>query len=122
MNEKNVKITKRSHVYKGYVSTYSVKILNFFNPELQLKDSESAIKNKLIDLMSQLKVFKFVTALVIEFKKYKVMIKHYMQPFTRTQKQRQLLMKKILIMHLNQSIALLYQTLKNTHTLTQSSD
>ena len=63
------------------MSTYSVKILNFFNPELQLKDSESAIKNKLIDLMSQLKVFKFVTALVIEFKKYKVMIKHYMQPF-----------------------------------------
>ena len=96
--------------------------MNFFNPELQLKDSESAIKNKLIDLLSQLKVFKFVTALVIEFKKYKVMIKHYMQPFTQTQKQKQLLMKKILIMYLNQSIVSLYQTLKNIHTLRQSSD
>ena len=40
-----------------------------FNPELQLKDTESAIKNKLIELMTQLKDFKFVTALVLVFKK-----------------------------------------------------
>ena len=56
MNEKNVKIIKWAHVFKGYAGTYNVEILNFFNPQLQLKDSESAIKSKLIDLLSQLKL------------------------------------------------------------------
>ena len=36
LNEKNIKITKRKHNFKGYSSTYNVKILNSFNPELQL--------------------------------------------------------------------------------------
>ena len=36
---------------------------------LQLKDTEYAIKNKLIDLLSELKGFKPVTKLVSEFKK-----------------------------------------------------
>ena len=49
MNEKIVKITKQSRAFKGYASSYNVEILNSFNPELQLKDTESAIKNKLID-------------------------------------------------------------------------
>ena len=40
-----------------------------FIPELQLKDTESAIKNKLIDSLTELKVFKVVTTLVLEFKK-----------------------------------------------------
>ena len=43
LNKNNVKITKRSHAFKGYASSYNVKILNSFNPELQLKDTESAI-------------------------------------------------------------------------------
>ena len=43
--------------------------MNSFNPELQLKDSESAIKSKLIELLTQLKGFKFVTTLVLVFKK-----------------------------------------------------
>ena len=34
-------------------------------------------------------------------------------PFIRTQKQKQLLMKAILMMNLNQSIVRLYQTYKN---------
>ena len=62
MNEKNVKITKRSHAFKRYASSY-VEILNSFNPELQLKD------NKLIDLLNELKGFKFMTTLVLVFKK-----------------------------------------------------
>ena len=37
---------KRSHAYKGYASN-NVDILNSFNPELQLKDTESASRNKL---------------------------------------------------------------------------
>ena len=52
LNEKNVKITERSHAFKAYASSYNVEILNYFNPEIQLKDSESVIKNKLIDLLT----------------------------------------------------------------------
>ena len=47
LNKKNIKLTKREHTSKGFPNTYNVKILNSFNPELQLKDTESAIKNKL---------------------------------------------------------------------------
>ena len=43
--------------------------MNSFNPELELKDTESAIKSKLIELLTQLKSFKFVTTLVLAFKK-----------------------------------------------------
>ena len=68
LNEKN-KITKREHAFKGYASTYSVEILNSSNPELQLKDTETAIKSKLIELLSQLRGFKFVTTLVLVFTK-----------------------------------------------------
>ena len=46
-----------------------LKILNSFNPELQLKDTKFAIKSKLIELLTQLKGFKFVTTLVLVFKK-----------------------------------------------------
>ena len=70
---KDSKIRKRSHAYKSYPSTYSVKILDSLNPELQLKDIESSIKNELIDLLSILRRFKFVTMSVLEFKKQKMM-------------------------------------------------
>ena len=50
-------------------STFNFKILIFFNRELQLKDTDSAIKSKLIQLLTELKVFKFVTTLVLVFKK-----------------------------------------------------
>ena len=69
MNKKNIKITKREHAFKGYASSYNVEILNSFNPELQLKDTESAIKSKLIELLTQLKRFKFVTRLILVSKK-----------------------------------------------------
>ena len=55
MKKKNSKIIKRSLFCGGYVSTYNVEILNYFNPELQLKDAEFAIKNKLIKLLPRLK-------------------------------------------------------------------
>ena len=41
--------------------------MNSFNPELQLKGTESAIENKLIDLFSELKLIKFVATLVLMF-------------------------------------------------------
>ena len=56
-----------------YASIYSVEIYNSLNLELQLKDTKSAIRNKLIDLLTdflltELKSFKFVRTLVLEFK------------------------------------------------------
>ena len=47
----------------------NVGISNSLNPELQLKDTESAIKSKLVDLLTQSKGFKFVTTLVLELRK-----------------------------------------------------
>ena len=63
-----------------YASIYSVEIYNSLNLELQLKDTKSAIRNKLIDLLTdflltELKGFKFVRTLVLEFKNQKAMIK-----------------------------------------------
>ena len=52
MNEKNVKMKKRAHSFKGYGSSYKVEILNSFNPEVQFKHTESAIKSKLIELFT----------------------------------------------------------------------
>ena len=53
-------------LFKGYAGTYNAEMLNSFNPELQLK---SPIKNNLKKLVSELRGFKFVTTLVLEFKK-----------------------------------------------------
>ena len=47
MNQKNVKITKQAHAFKSYASYYNAEILIYFNPDLQLNDTASAIKNKL---------------------------------------------------------------------------
>ena len=62
-----------------------------------------------IDLLIELSDFKFVTILVLEFKKIENMIKQNITPFILIQKQKQLLMKVILMIHLNHSIVLLYQ-------------
>ena len=35
-------------LFIGYARTYNIETLNSFNPELQLKNTESAIKRKLI--------------------------------------------------------------------------
>ena len=48
LNEENVRIIKRAHAFKGFASSYNVDIFNSSNLELQLKDTESAIKSKLI--------------------------------------------------------------------------
>ena len=62
-----------------------LKFLDSFNPKLQLKDTESSIKNKLIDLLAELRGFKFVATLVLEFKKIQSNDKHYIVPFIGTQ-------------------------------------
>ena len=69
MKEKNVKIIKRAHSFKGYASSYSVEILNSFDTKLQLNDNKSANKNKLKKILTKLRGFKFVTTLVLVLKK-----------------------------------------------------
>ena len=69
LNEKVIKITKQTHAFKRYTSSYNVEILNSFTPELELNNTESSIKNKLINLLTELKGFKFVTTLVLKFRK-----------------------------------------------------
>ena len=64
MSRKNVKITKRAHAFKGYASTYNVKILNSFNSKPQLKDTEDTEYTK----DTELREFKSVTTLVLVLK------------------------------------------------------
>ena len=51
------KTTSREHAFIGFASTYNVEILNSFNPELQLKDTESTVKSNLTDLFDLIKRF-----------------------------------------------------------------
>ena len=83
-------------------STYNVGILNPFNPELkQLNDTEFAIKNKLQKLLSELRGFKFIKALVLVFKKIESKDKTKFDNFYSSS---QVSMKVTLIMCLNQPI------------------
>ena len=49
-----------TRINKSFASTHNAKILNSFSPALQIRDTESAIKNKLQKLVSELRGFKFV--------------------------------------------------------------
>ena len=69
---------KREHVFKGYASIYNVDILNSFNPALQLKDTESAIKSD----------NKFVSILILVFKKIESEDQTNYVNFIRAQKQK----------------------------------
>ena len=51
LNEKKYKNNK-TKAFKGYASTCNVEILNSFNPDLKLKDTEYAIKSKLMKLLT----------------------------------------------------------------------
>ena len=75
LNKKTAKITKTEHPSKVYAITYNDEILNSFKRELQLKDNESTIWSKIIELSSQLKVFKLVATLILVFKKIESAVK-----------------------------------------------
>ena len=51
------------------VHHYNVEILNLFDPELQLINTKPVIKNKLKELLSELKKFKIQTLLFLDYKK-----------------------------------------------------
>ena len=67
----NVKIAIQGHAFKGFANSNNVEIFYSFNPELQLKDIKTTIENKLKKLLAELRGFKFVTTLVLVFKKIK---------------------------------------------------
>ena len=54
-------------LFKGWASSYNVEILNSLNLELQIEDTDSAMKSKLIDLLTQITGFKFVATLALMF-------------------------------------------------------
>ena len=87
--------------------------MNSFNLELQLKNNESANKNKLIDCLSELKGLKFVITLLLDFKKIPSDNKTLYSRFYLNSKAEKKLMKVTLMMYLNEYIRLLYQTYKN---------
>ena len=68
MIQKKQKPFKQKKSKNNFTKVYNVEILNCFNPELQLKDTEFAIKSKLTNLLNQLRCFKFVITVVLEFK------------------------------------------------------
>ena len=84
---KKKKLSKKEHPFKGFASNYNVEILNCFYPELQVRNTESEIKNKL-KLLSELRGFKFVTTLALVFKKVKVKIKQSVTTFIQAQKEK----------------------------------
>ena len=59
----------QSHSSGKCMHQYNVKILNLFDPELQLINTKPKIKNKLKGLLNELKKFKVQTVLVLDYKK-----------------------------------------------------
>ena len=114
MKKRNVKITKREHAFKGFASICYVEILNSFNPELQLQGTESTIKSKLIELLTELKYFKFMATLILVFKKIKSEDKQSSTIFIQTPKQKELSVKVTLCVSIN----LYYNYSKHTKTKT----
>ena len=104
------KMTKQALACKYYAHTYNVEILNYFNPELELKNTKSAISNKLKDLKTELKEFKFAKTLVLVFKNIESDDKTKYNIFYSTSMQTQLLRKVILIVYLKQFIVKSCQT------------
>ena len=107
-----MKIRKRAHAFKGYTSSYNVEILNSFNPELQVKDSKSAIKNKVIESLTRLKGLEFVAKLVLLFKKIESEDKTKYDTFYSSSKA-EININKSDIDDVFKSILQLYQTYKN---------
>ena len=53
----------------NYMHRYNVEILNNFNAELQLINTKPMIKNKLKEMLSELKKFKVQAILILNYKK-----------------------------------------------------
>ena len=104
-----MKITKWANAFKGYSSSFSVEILNSFDPELQLKDTECEVKKNLENILFT--EFRFVTTVLLVLKKIESEDKTKYDTFYSFFKQ--ILMKLTLMTYLNQSILQLYQVYKH---------
>ena len=54
------KITKSLHAFENYTPIYNVQVMNSFNTELQLKRTESMIKNKLKNVLNELQCLRLL--------------------------------------------------------------
>ena len=59
----------QSNVSDNCVHHYNIEILNLFDSDFQLFNTKPMIKNKLKELLSELKKFEVQTILVLEYKK-----------------------------------------------------
>ena len=59
----------QSYSSDNCIHRYNVEVLNLFDSELQLINIKREIKNKLKELLSELKKFKVQTILVLDYKK-----------------------------------------------------
>ena len=66
--ENYVKVMQSSYS-DNCVHRFNVKVFNLFDPEMQLIKTKPTIKNKLKEILSQWKKFKFQSMLVLEYKK-----------------------------------------------------
>ena len=57
-----------SNYFDNFVHYSNVEILNLFNSELQLIKTKPIIKNKLKELLSELKEFKVQAILILDYK------------------------------------------------------
>ena len=57
------------NLFDKYVHHYNIQVLNIFGSELQLINTKPMIKNKLKELLSEVKKFKVQKILILEYKK-----------------------------------------------------
>ena len=58
-----------SHTSDDWVHIHKINILNLFDPESLLINTESVVKNKLKYLLEELKMFKILTTWILPCKK-----------------------------------------------------
>ena len=64
-------IIKTNHLFRGYVISYRVEILEKKDPIEQLEASKSSVKDMFSDLLNETKGFKYQITLKVMLKKYK---------------------------------------------------
>ena len=76
--------------------------MNYFDQEMQPKNTEFAIINELENSLNKLRGFKFAITLVLKVKKNKTKMKQSTVLFRPTQRQKQIFTTQTLIIHSNQ--------------------
>ena len=67
---KDLNTIKANHAFRGHVMSYKVEITGRKDPIKQLEESKSSIKDVLIDLLNETKVFKYQITLKVLLRKY----------------------------------------------------